>query len=290
MFKFIARLLGVLLISYWSVTAGAMLYQASFTDAEWRLKASKFECRLWQPVPHFGDAVFANRAGEELRFYLSPISQMMKPGQASLMAKPPLWDESRDSIDMGLVKVRDTKTPISLGKNHASQLLNQLYRGMAPEFTRTSLVDQNEKIRLALSSVNFRRAYGQYSECLNELLPVNFDQIQRSRLRFVSSDFELTPSSKRRLEHIIQYIKADPAITGFYVDGHTDSLGRRLENLELSKGRAEAVTRYLVANGVDEALITTRYHGERYPVVSNDTAKNRAMNRRVTLRLEREGV
>lgn len=289
MFKFMTRFVGVLLISCWSAMASAVLYQASFTNAEWRLKASKFECKLWQPVPDFGDAVFASRAGEDLRFFLSPINQMMKAGEASLVAKPPLWDESRLSVDMGFVKVRNASKPISLGKKHASQLLSQLYGGMSPEFTRTSMVDQSEKIHLALSSVNFRRAYSQYSECLTSLLPVNFDQIQRSRLQFVSSDFELTPSSKKRLSNIIQYVKADPAITGFYVDGHTDSLGRRLENLELSKGRAEIVTQYLVANGVDEAFITTRYHGERYPVVSNNTAKNRAMNRRVTLRLERDG-
>jgi outer membrane protein OmpA-like peptidoglycan-associated protein len=88
---------------------------------------------------------------------------------------------------------------------------------------------------------------------------------------------------------MVQYVKADPSVTSFYIDGHTDSMGRRLANLELSKKRAEVVTQFLVANGVDEAMITTRYHGERYPVADNSNAKNRADNRRVTIRLEREG-
>ncbi len=35
-------------------------------------------------------------------------------------------------------------------------------------------------------------------------------------------------------------------------------------------------------------MITTRYHGERYPVKPNNSAANRAANRRVTIRLERD--
>ena len=73
-----------------------------------------------------------------------------------------------------------------------------------------------------------------------------------------------------------------------YVDCHSDNYGRRLLNRDLSKRRAEEVTRYLVSQGVSEEMITTRYHGERYPVVPNNTAENRARNRRVAIRLERE--
>ena len=47
---------------------------------------------------------------------------------------------------------------------------------------------------------------------------------------------------------------------------------------------------YLQANGVPEAQITLRFHGERYPLVRNDSAAARAKNRRVTLRLEREAA
>ena len=33
-------------------------------------------------------------------------------------------------------------------------------------------------------------------------------------------------------------------------------------------------------------MITTRFHGSRYPVANNATVKGRAANRRVTVRLE----
>jgi outer membrane protein OmpA-like peptidoglycan-associated protein len=259
-------------------------------EAEWRLQSSPFECRMWQPVPDFGDAVFANRAGEEQSFFLAPIRQTMEAGKASLVVKPPHWDESRSRVDMGLVRVNNSATPIKLGKNHSYQLLNELYQGMSPEFTRNSSFQPDEKVQLALSSINFRRAYVQYRDCLAQLLPVNFEQISRSRIQFKTAAAELTSSSITRLEHMVQYVKADTSVSGFYIDGHTDDVGRRLYNLELSQKRAQAVTDYLVARGVDEDKITMRYHGERYPVVKNNSAANRATNRRVTIRLERDSL
>lgn len=138
-----------------------------------------------------------------------------------------------------------------------------------------------------MSSVHFRKAYREYSDCLAGLLPVNFDQIKRTRVNFASSKSELTPKTRDILAKIVQYVKTDPQDISFFIDGHTDNVGRRLYNLQLSKTRAEAVLNYLITSGVSEDLITTRYHGERYPVTNNSTAKNRSANRRVTIRLER---
>lgn len=283
------RLLVVLLVCSWILPAQAVRYGAAMNHAEWRLELSPFECRMWQPVPYFGDAVFSNRAGEEQIFYLAPTRKLMKSGEAKLVSAAPAWNESRRNLDMGSVKVSAASKPVKLGKQRAYQLLNELYEGMSPVFSRASWYAEDEQIELYLSSINFRKAYGQYRDCLAALLPVNFDQINRSRIHFKTAQHELTADSQIRLEHVVQYVKADPSVTSFYIDGHTDSVGRRLANLELSKKRAETVTQFLMANGVDEAMITTRYHGERYPVANNSNAKNRAANRRVTIRLEREG-
>ena len=280
----------LLLTSCWALSAQAVRYGAPMNDAEWRLELSPFECRMWQPIPSFGDAVFSNRAGEDQTFYLAPIRQAMKRGKARLESRAPLWDDARPGEVMGLVPVTAAARPITLGKKQAYQLLNELYDGMSPVFTRSSWYADNEKVEVFLSSINFRKAYGQYRNCLASLLPVNFEQINRSRIHFQTAKFELTRASRTRLDHVVQYVKADTSVTGFYIDGHTDNVGRRLYNLDLSRQRAEAVTRYLVANGIDEAMITTRYHGERYPVANNNNAKNRAANRRVTIRLERDGL
>lgn len=258
--------------------------------AEWRLDMSVFECRLWQPIPHYGDAVFVQRAGEQQRFRLQPASQGMREGSALLVSQAPVWDEKRELVELGPVEVQTAPYPVQLERQLATRLLHELYQGMSPLFTRLSWFGEDVTVNVALSSVNFRKAYRQYRDCLAGLLPVNYDQVVRSRIHFVTAKAELTAEARERLDMVVLYVKADTRVNGFFIDGHTDDVGDRRYNLELSKRRAEAVTAYLVGKGIDESLITTRYHGERYPVVKNVDAASRAQNRRVTLRLERDEV
>jgi outer membrane protein OmpA-like peptidoglycan-associated protein len=67
------------------------------------------------------------------------------------------------------------------------------------------------------------------------------------------------------------------------VEGHTDNVGNRAYNIELSRRRAEAVARVLIANGFPDAGIKRRGLAAEYPVAANETADGRAQNRRVTI-------
>ena len=96
--------------------------------------------------------------------------------------------------------------------------------------------------------------------------------------------------AQAKLDIILQFLKADPTVNRINLDGHSDNSGNRLSNRDLSRRRALAVMEYLKANGVPEAQITLRFHGERYPLVPNNSEANRAKNRRVSLQLEREAV
>ncbi len=73
--------------------------------------------------------------------------------------------------------------------------------------------------------------------------------------------------------------------TVLVVDGHTDSIGRRDYNLDLSRRRADTVGRYLIAQGVAPVRVATYGYGPDYPIASNDTESGRAQNRRVELTL-----
>lgn len=72
------------------------------------------------------------------------------------------------------------------------------------------------------------------------------------------------------------------------VEGFTDSTGSAAHNQELSERRAGAVRTSLLDMGVANDRIAVRGFGEALPVVSNDTASNRQLNRRVEISLSDE--
>ena len=69
------------------------------------------------------------------------------------------------------------------------------------------------------------------------------------------------------------------------VSGHTDSIGSDAANQTLSERRANAVSGYLMGQGLQRERFEVIGMGERYPIASNDTDPGRAMNRRVEIRL-----
>ena len=67
--------------------------------------------------------------------------------------------------------------------------------------------------------------------------------------------------------------------------GHTDNTGSEKYNLELSKNRAESVYNFFKANKISENKVKTSYYGESLPIIDNSSKKNKAINRRVLIRI-----
>ena len=282
------RWLLLLLITLFSALANATLYSNAINDGGWSVNSSIFECRLAHQVPFYGDAVFLKRAGEDSQFFLKPLSERLKTGKASLVSLPPVWKYDAEKVDLGYVAVMRGERPVKLNSRYAERLLTELLDGMELEITRQPWYGGKESSRVAITPIGFRSAYKDYQDCLAGLLPVNFDQIKRTSVFFGSAKFEdLLPKDRKKLDNIVLYAKADPNVTEFFIDGHTDAVGMRNDNLSLSEKRAKTVTDYLVSRGLSKEKITMRWHGERYPVISNKTRAGRAKNRRVTIRLER---
>jgi outer membrane protein OmpA-like peptidoglycan-associated protein len=96
----------------------------------------------------------------------------------------------------------------------------------------------------------------------------------------VNSD-KLKPESYSTLKEISDILKENPAIR-IQVVGHTDSDGDEASNLDLSKRRGAAVKNELVNKfGVEAARLETDGKGESEPVADNNSAVNKAKNRRV---------
>lgn len=271
-----------------AVSSHATTYTQFIDPGGWLTETSVLQCQMVHEVPFFGRAVFKTRAGESSRFHLAADSSRLQTGQASLMARSPVWVEQARLVDLGYVPVTEGLQPIALSSAHTERMLAELYDGLEVVFTRRPWYGADESAKVAITTVGFRAAYRQYQACLAGLLPVNFDQIKRTAVYFGSNQYEdIRPSELAKLDNIALYVKNDPTVKEFFIDGHTDSVGTREDNLALAQKRAEEVKRYLVNKGVAENAIVSRWHGERYPVAPNETVAGRAQNRRVTIRLER---
>lgn len=86
------------------------------------------------------------------------------------------------------------------------------------------------------------------------------------------------------LDQLAEHLNTHPDLN-IEIAGHTDDQGGDAHNKKLSKDRALAVKDYFVKNGIEESRMITFGHGSEFPRVANSDGINRAVNRRVELKL-----
>lgn len=277
----------VVLSLFVSLPAAAITFQTRLEKVEWKVDGDIFECRLSQSITDFGSGEFVRRAGERATFRLKAQEHWMGTGSATLLAAAAPWQPGRGDINLGSVSVASGGVPFNSSQEQAGRLLTGLMEGRSP-LVRHSTRAGGEPVEIRLLPTKFRQAYNDYLACTAKLLPVNFEQIQKSQVGFPGGGTALDDMARAKLDIILEYIKADPSVNHIELDGHSDNAGNRLTNRDLSRRRALAVMEYLKANGIPEAQIVMRFHGEQYPLVPNRGEANRAKNRRVAITLSRE--
>ena len=101
-------------------------------------------------------------------------------------------------------------------------------------------------------------------------------------VKFDYKKWDVKPQFNTNLDNIINILKKTPGLK-IRVEGHTDNIGSKKYNLELSEKRAEAIKAYLVGKGIEKSRITSIGHGLSKPIADNDTKEGRALNRRAEL-------
>jgi outer membrane protein OmpA-like peptidoglycan-associated protein len=264
----------------------AISFQTRLEKVEWQIEGDQFECRLSQPITDFGAGVFVRRAGEQVTFRMQARERWLGAGSATLLAAAAPWQPGRGDINLGAVSVGSSEVLFNSSQEQGARLLAGLLEGRSP-LLRHRTAQGGEAIEVRLLPARFNKAYNDYLDCTAKLLPVNFDQVRRSQVGFPGGGVDLEPMAQAKLDIILSFLKADPSVNRIQLDGHADNSGNRLINRDLSRRRALAVMEYLKANGVPAENITLRFHGERYPLVPNNSEANRAKNRRVSMQLER---
>lgn len=90
-----------------------------------------------------------------------------------------------------------------------------------------------------------------------------------------------------RLGGLVQRLREQGEPSAISIIGHTDNTGSDALNRRLSLARAEAVRDFLVGQGLAVGILSVSGVAADQPVASNTTAKGRAENRRVELRVTR---
>ena len=96
---------------------------------------------------------------------------------------------------------------------------------------------------------------------------------------------ELKPAMFEKLRKTADLVKMyPPEKVKIFIEGHTDSIGSREYNLELSLKRAKMVMRYLVEEeGLQSSLIRMEGYGKRRLLKRGGSYHSRAENRRVEI-------
>ena len=103
---------------------------------------------------------------------------------------------------------------------------------------------------------------------------------------FKFGSVDLPQEAKRRIDQLIEQLKADPRGAYIEIEGHTDSVGGKVVNARIGLERAEAVKRYLYeVHEVPLHKINVISYGEEKPVAPNKTGAGRAQNRRVVIKV-----
>ncbi len=114
----------------------------------------------------------------------------------------------------------------------------------------------------------------------------DYTTVATAGVYFANGSYRLNDAGKAALD---QLISANSNINGYRVEiaGYTSSPGGPKYNQKLSERRAAAVAQYLRENASVAMwrFVTPAGYGETHPAASNDNAKDRALNRRVEVRI-----
>lgn len=95
---------------------------------------------------------------------------------------------------------------------------------------------------------------------------------------------ELKDESKVELDKVVAFMKKNPSLR-IEIGGHTDNIGGKAYNLQLSEKRAASVSTYVTSHGISADRLTNKGYGDAMPVADNTSESGRAQNRRTEFKI-----
>lgn len=111
--------------------------------------------------------------------------------------------------------------------------------------------------------------------------PMSRPKSLNMQLNFALNSADLLPGARAQADVFATVIKTSSGTGLFAIEGHTDTIGTREQNLDLSRRRAESVVSYLVAKGVPASQLQAVGYGFDKPGAG--LRASNPLNRRVEI-------
>ncbi|MCC5930313.1 MAG: OmpA family protein [Cyclobacteriaceae bacterium] len=175
------------------------------------------------------------------------------------------WRRVSISFNQRALKVYLDETRLLNIPNLAEKPTGITIRGNNPQADRKSFI---KNIRIAKGAVPL------YDKFLTD------GKIIAHGIRFDVNKATLRPESMGIINEIVDLMKQKPELK-FSVEGHTDSDGNAESNQRLSEARAQTVKNKMIEMGISKDRLKADGHGAGKPIAPNQSAEDKAMNRRV---------
>jgi len=242
----------------------------------------------------------------------SVVTAQMPLGEKIINQPPAVQNKKTLSTSFGLTATAVSSTQINLNWNPVNGALGyKVYRDGLYLMTSTATTSVSDKeLREAgrycyqvtavdtagIESEQSNKACAEGSEQnmaerkIEAEASVSKEMTGKSRVR-IDIEFDTNKSVVKvryhqELKKIGDVMAAEPELK-MIIEGHTDNIGGKEYNMNLSARRAEAVRIYLIENfGVKKTHLISKGYGMSKPVASNKTAAGRQKNRRVEAAVE----
>lgn len=276
------------LLSPFSMAMTSRIYEAPIDEVKWSAApAHPLKCTLEQEIPLYGRAVFQRTAGRKPRFILHVVQPIEEASEGKLLAMPPMWLVNAKPIVKATIPIQKGYEPVVLEYEQANWMLGQLQSGWEPSIMMNEWSGTVKLSVTKISGVKMQDALSKYTTCLKQLLTYNFEDIQYKTILYPNGGSGLSDDDKAYLDKVARYLTIDKDVRTVILKGYTDNVGTIRNNYLLSIDRLNVVQAYLKEKGVNESMMEVTAFGKRNPIATNDTAKGRAKNRRVTVELRK---
>ncbi len=231
---------------------------------------------------------------------IAKCGEMLKGGRKKLFELQTELNRKEEELKKKEAELNAKLTELANTKKKSDELSDALQKKEALLNQQTKALQEKEgKLKSSLARVQqleeriekLRKVYTDLKEKLKGLIQTGKLRMQMidgllvlqlpEKILFASGSSTLKGEGQKTIAGVAEILKSMQY--RWQVSGHTDSVGKAWSNWQLSTRRALAVLRVMLGAGMAPAQLSISGYGQFQPSASNDTAENRALNRRTEI-------